>query len=140
MAKNQIFPKHGICAGIQQTKQPFIKHQIQKNLCLNFLVNSKNPIFGLFFTYFPLFVVKKKFQKTKLDIFLVDNEFKNLQWKILNLISTHFVHNNQCINQGLGTACQGRSTMGLSSRKEQKISINILKLKVVHLAILTFTK
>ena len=139
MAKNQIFPKHGICAGIQQTKQPFIKHQIQKNLS-KFFSKLKKSYFRLIFHLFSPICGKKKFQKTKLDIFLVDNEFKNLQWKILNLISTHFVHNNQCINQGLGTACQGTSTMGLSSRKERKISINILKLKVVHLAILTFTK
>ena len=122
MAKNQIFPEHGICAGIQQTKQTFIKDQIQKNLCLNFLVNSKNPIFGLFFTYFPLFVVKKKFQKTKLDIFLVDNEFKNLQWKILNLISTHTLYiTTNASTKGWGQHARGDQPWDFRHEKNGKL-------------------
>ena len=42
--------------------------------------------------------------------------------------------------KGWGATCQGISTGGAWSQEEQKAHINILELKAVHLAILTFTK
>ena len=73
--------------------------------------------------------------------FLVDRKFKALQWKVPYFASSRLVHINRCINQRVGGAtCQGISTGGPWSQEERKAHINILELKAVHLAILTFTK
>ena len=72
--------------------------------------------------------------------FLVDRKFKALQWKVPYFVSNRLVHINRCINQRVGCTCQGTSTGGPWSQEEQKAHINILELKSVHLAILTFKK
>lgn len=59
-----------------------------------------------------------------------------LQWTVPNFalwISTDVSTN------GWWATCQGMSIGGLWSQEEQKAHINILELKVIHLAILTFT-
>ena len=57
----------------------------------------------------------------------MDREFKGLQRKIPK-------------GYGVGGTCLGISTGGPWSQEEWKAHINILELKAVHLAILTFTK
>ena len=57
--------------------------------------------------------------------FLVDREFRALQWTVPKFAFNRLAHINGCIDQGVG---------------ERKAHINILELKAGHLAILTFTK
>ena len=67
----------------------------------------------------------------------MDTEFKMLQWTVPNFalwISTDVSTN------GWWATCQGMSIGGLWSQEEQKAHTNILEMKVVHLAMLTFTK
>ena len=76
-------------------------------------------------------------QGCKGRIFLVDRKFKALQWKVPYFASNRLLHINRCINQRV----VGHMSTDINmSQEEQKAHINILELKAVHLAILTFTK
>ena len=48
ISQNQIFPKYGIYARIQQIIQTFFIDQIQKKTITKFFNKFKNPIFGIF--------------------------------------------------------------------------------------------
>ena len=66
-------------------------------------------------------------------------------WRIYNGKSLFFPPTDLCISsdastKGWGATCQEISTGRTWSQEERKAHINILELKAVHLAILTFTK
>ena len=62
---------------------------------------------------------------------MVDREFNFIKWQYVNL--------NQYLNDRLGAFRNGVSTGGKQTKDEGKQHINVLELKEVRLAILTFT-
>ena len=68
--------------------------------------------------------------------FLLDRKLKALQWKVPDFASNRLVHINEHIYQGVGATCKGIRTGGPWPQEERKAHINLLELKVVHLAIM----
>ena len=71
---------------------------------------------------------------------VVDTNFENFQWSLLASVSQSSADTNRCIQKGMGSVCQGILTGGQWSKEKQLLHINVLELKAVKLALLTFNK
>ena len=71
---------------------------------------------------------------------MMDSEFAPVQWKEFNSTLSRYGDINRCLNDRMGGTLSGDMHWGQWSSQERDLHINILELKLVKLAILTFTK
>ena len=71
---------------------------------------------------------------------MVDKQLSFDKWKVNFSTPLKNCHPDRCIQGGLGAHCLGKSVGGQWSQKEPQLHINLLELKAVHLALLTFSK
>ena len=71
---------------------------------------------------------------------VVDKKFKNLQWSLHELVSQSSADTDRCIQKGMGCSMSRDINRGKWLKEEQLLNINVLELKAIKLALLTFNK